>query len=263
MKAQLGGFIKARSRMQERGKRVCRAQVALETADLINVSNDDDKVELVSRALPSHKIVVIPYGVSRARQPLFAQVSSDPPGKPVVAFVGTFDYRKGAQEFPRIVRAVLSAIPEAQFRFLGSKGLFKTEAEIRSCFPKSVQKHLDFILTYVPDELPHHLSSCSVGVFPSYMEGFPFGVLEMMASSLPVIAYNAPGPPMMLPPRCLVERGDWQGLSRKVVSLLSDQKKLTEERVWAKQQAQNFSWKSAAETTASIYIREIKARHLV
>ena len=38
----------------------------------------------------------------------------------------------------------------------------------------------------------------SAGAFPSHCEGFPFGVLEMLAAGLPVVAYRAPGAPMMI-----------------------------------------------------------------
>lgn len=260
VKSQIGGLIRGGTRKRERGERICRAQGTIENADLINVSNDDDKAELMRRGSPTDKIIVVPYGISRSRRLLFDRIPSDLPKQPVVAFVGTFDYRKGAREFPGIVRAVADTVPNVRFRFLGSKGLFRTEADIRSCFPNSVQENLEIILAYAPEELPHHLSACSLGIFPSYMEGFPFGVLEMMASSLPVIAYDAPGAPMMLKPEHLVERGDWQSLSRKVVALLQQGKKLAGERQWAKQESQQFSWEGAAKMTQSVYLREIKAR---
>ena len=253
VKAQLGVLLKGRSRAQARRERVCRAQVTVEQADLVNVSNDDDKVELVRRGVPAEKIVVVPYGISRARRSLFDQVPSAPPPSPIVAFVGTFDYRKGAREFPRIVRSVAAQVPNVRFRLLGTKGLFQTERDIRSLFSRDVESHLEVVMSYPPEQLPHLLASCSVGVFPSYMEGMPFGVLEMLAASVPVIAYDAPGPSMMLRPDSLVPRGDATALAAHVFDLLKDSERLAAERAWAKQQSQQFTWAHAAEETNRLY----------
>ncbi len=254
LKARAGEIVKGSHRQKERQDRICRAQATLEAADLINVSNYDDRNLLVQRGIPAGKIVVLPYGISRSRRPLFDAVSSDPPALPVVAFVGTFDYRKGASEFPDIVQAVAQTIPEVRFKFLGAQGLYQTASGILSCFPRRLHRHLDVTLTYEPEALPNLLASCSLGLFPSYMEGFPFGVLEMQAASLPVIAYDAPGAPMMLPPGHLTARGDWQGLSDKVIRLLQDKSRLAGKRAEAKLRSREFEWKTIAERTQDIYL---------
>ena len=253
IKAKLGVLAYGARRQREREERICRGQATLEAADLVNVSNDDDKAELMRRGIAAEKIIVLPYGISRARRLLFDRVSSAPPPQPVVAFVGTFDCRKGAGEFPQIVHSLRNALPNVRFRLLGTKGMYKTEAEIRSLFPRSAQKNMELRPAYQPEELPSLLSSCSLGIFPSYMEGFPFGVLEMLASSLPVIAYDAPGAPMMLPKEYLVARGDWQGLSARVLTLLQDENRLAAARVWAKQRSQRYSWPEVAAATQSFY----------
>ena len=234
-------------------ERICRAEITVEQADLVNVSNGDDKAELVRRGVEESKIVVIPYGISRARRPLFDAVSSEPPAQPVVAFVGTFDYRKGAREFPQIAQAIVDAVPGVRFRLIGAKGLYKTEAEILAHFPQRLVPKIDLVLKFRPEELPHLLSTCSIGVFPSYIEGFPFGVLEMLAASVPVVAYDAPGAPMMLPPEYLVGRADWASLSSKALCLLEDTSRLAQARIWAKKRSHNFSWKRSAELTQDAY----------
>ena len=253
LKSRVSALLKGRARATARQERIGRAQTTVEQADLVNVSNDDDKAELVRRGVDPAKIVVIPYGISRARRPLFDRVPSETPKQPRVAFVGTFDYRKGAWEFPRIVKVVAHAIPDVRFKMLGTKGFYQTEAEIRALFPQDAQKHLDMVLTYKPEELPELLSQCSLGVFPSYMEGFPFGVIEMLASSLPVVAYDAPGPPMMLSSEFLAARGDWPTLSKKIIGLLQNGEELARARQWAKERSQRFSWQKAAEVTQEAY----------
>jgi glycosyltransferase involved in cell wall biosynthesis len=86
------------------------------------------------------------------------------------------------------------------------------------------------------------------------LEGFGFGVLEMLAASIPVIAYDSPGPPMMLPPQYLVPKGDIKSMSGKVINLLHNRKKLDNARIWAKQQSKQFNWQTIAKITRETYL---------
>lgn len=257
IKSKIGMLVYGKQRNVARQRMIHQAQVTLEAADLVNVSNDDDKSELVRRGMRAGKITVIPYGISRSRRPLFDSVSSLPPMRPIVAFVGTFDYRKGAREFPLIVESIAQQVPDVRFRLLGVKGMLQTEKDVLGFFPKSLVDRLDTVLTYSPDDLPDLLKDCSVGVFPSYLEGFGFGVLEMLAASIPVIAYEAPGPPMMLPYEYLVRRGNWKALSQKVIALLQNRDDLGKARIWAKQRSQDFDWCQIAKVTSETYLEKL------
>jgi glycosyltransferase involved in cell wall biosynthesis len=106
---------------------------------------------------------------------------------------------------------------------------------------------------FAAEALPELLAPCSVGIFPSYVEGFGYGVLEMLAASLPVIAYDVPGPPMMLPPEYLVGRGDVAGLSARVVALLRDPARLADARSWARERSRQFCSQEIAGATSAIY----------
>ena len=253
LRSQVGQLLKGPARRKARQERIRRAQATVAAADLVNVSNHEDKAELVRRGIPADKIAVIPYGISRTRRPLFDRISSAVPPQPVVAFVGTFDYRKGAREFPQIVSQIAAAVPNVCFKLLGTKGMFQTEAEVRARFPQRLQKHLEVTPTYKPEELPQELSDCSVGIFPSYVEGMPFGILEMLAASVPVIAYDSPGSPMMLTPEYLVASGNANAMAVKAIALLNDERRLSEARGWAKQQSQQFSWAEIAQRTNEAY----------
>lgn len=242
---------------RERRSRINRAHRTIQEADLVNVCNEDDKAELIRCGVSSDKIVVIPFGISQSRRPLFDAVSNAVPAKPVIAFVGSFDYRKGAREFPVIVRSIAEAVPEARFRLLGTFGMFQTGVEVLAHFPAVLRQKIEVTPKFDPEALPSLLASCSVGIFPSYIEGFGFGVLEMLAASIPVVAYDAPGPPMMLPSECLVPRGDAKAMATKVVSLLTDAAKLRTARIWAQEQSQRFNWEDSAKRTNSIYLERI------
>ena len=245
-----------------RRERFRRAEVTLRTCDLINVSNDDDKAALVRRGHAPAKIVVLPFGLSGARRAAFERrcdVSIPVDGTRRVAFVGTFDYRKGARDFGRLAEAVCAG-GGGEFRLLGTAGLFQTEAEVLRFFPRALRAKVKVVPRFDPDDLPRLLTDCAVGAFPSYYEGFGFGVLEMLAAAIPVIAYDAPGPPMMLPREWLVPPGDVGAISQKLVTLLRDRDQLAWARVRARECSRPFDWADIARRTLHAYEAAIARR---
>jgi glycosyltransferase involved in cell wall biosynthesis len=247
----------------EAGQARLRTERALETvreADLVNVLNLADRAELISSGIPDEKIVVIPNGISRSRRILFDAVSSAPPVEPVVVFVGTFDNRKGALDFPLIIQEISGAVPNARFLLLGT---FKDQDAVRNHFPRKLRSRIDVLPSFHPNALPELLSAGSVGIFPSYLEGFGLGVLEMLAASIPVIAYNCPGPPEMLSGEYLVAPGDWSAMGAKVVDLLKDRERLITARRWARQRSRQFCWERIAQMTSELYINHWKAKMTV
>lgn len=235
------------------------AYTTLREADFINVANHDDELEVAGLGIPRKRIVVLPYGLSRDRASLFDLVSSSPPSDLKLGFVGTFDNRKGATDFPTIVRNIREVLPHVSFRLLGT---VRSEQAVLACFPRELRSHVEVIPRYNADELPGLLAPCSMGVFPSYVEGFGLGVLEMLAASMPVVAYNSPGPPMMLPPEYLVPCGDVRALSDKVIELLGSPDKLAMARVWAKRRSRDFCWKRIAQQTSDVYTEQWQRRQI-
>lgn len=227
------------------------AQMTLQQADLINVANYDDKTELVRCCIPEEKIVVLPYGISQSRRFLFDAVSSELPEEPKVVFVGSFDDRKGAKDLPVILEDIYNKILGVKFRLLGTGG---RKTDILAKFPKRLRNCIEIIPNFLSDTLPGFLSTCSLGIFPSYAESFGFGILEMIAASIPVIAYNVPGPSMILPSEYLVSRGDAKGMSLKAAMLLKDKVKLKAARIWVKERSREFSWQRVAQETSRIYL---------
>lgn len=226
-------------------------------ADIVIVLNHADKAELVKSGIPSEKLFVIPNGISKTQRSLLSILSSKPPLLPMVAFIGTFDNRKGATDFSKIVENICNHVPGVKFRLLGTAGLYKTKEEVLGNFPSSLRNCLEVIPSFKQEDLPELLAPCSVGIFPSYLEAFGLGVLEMLTASLPVIAYNSPGPPMMLPPEYLVTPGDTNSMSNKVIELLHNKEKLTASRIWARQKSQRFCWQQIAQELNQVYIKHL------
>jgi glycosyltransferase involved in cell wall biosynthesis len=233
--------------------KVRRDDVALREADLVLVLNRQDEAVLRQHGLAPAKIHVFPNGMSEARHAAFEAVSVDPPERPLVAFIGMYGPRKGANEFPALVRAITRTIPEARFRLLGTRGMFQTAAEVHRCFPRALRRYLEVIPVYEPDALPALLAPCAVGIFPSYLEGFPLGVMEMLAAAVPVIAFEAPGAPEMLPPDYLVARGDARAMAERAGALLQDRERLAAARRWARQRVQPLRWRPIALSLKKTY----------
>ena len=96
-----------------------------------------------------------------------------------------------------------------------------------------------------------------MGFFPSYLEGFPFAVLEMLAASLPVVAYDVPGPRMMLDRDDLVAAGDADAMAGRIAALLRDPLALIEAQREARRRAERFRWEDIASSTASVYAERL------
>src|SRR5258708_5167855 len=237
------------------------ADRTLRSSDLINVLNELDRSELERRGLRPEKIVVIPPGLTGRRLRAFS--SNDPsvlPGRPRIAFVGTLDPRQGASDISEIMTRVSGEIADVKIRLMGVRNL--TTNDVMDLFPARLHAHLEIYREFRPEDLPGLLSDCSVGIFPSRIEGFGFGVLEMLAAALPVVAYNAPGAPMMLTSDYLVSPGDAAGMARKVVDLLSSPQRLIAARHWAKRRSTDFRWERSAQTTSDMYISRLNQLRL-
>jgi glycosyltransferase involved in cell wall biosynthesis len=242
-KSRIGHLLLGWRRRRRLRDMVRRGDVAIAAADLTIVSTERDAALLAAHGHRRDKIAVVPLGITTARRPLFDAVSAEPPaGPPTIGFVGTFDPRKGMCDFPKLVARILGSIPEARFRLLGTAGMVPDAAEVLAHFPRRHRPRIEVVPRYEPDRLPAILADCSVGVFPSLVEGFGFGVLEMMAAAVPVIAYDVAGPSAMLPPEGLVPVRDVDGMAKRVVGLLSDRDGLAAARRAARLRSFDFVW---------------------
>jgi glycosyltransferase involved in cell wall biosynthesis len=229
---------------------VRQASRTMAQADLVNVNNDHDRIELGRRGFDLGKVTVVPLGLARARFESLAPGATAVVTPPRLVHVGAFEVRKGVFDLPRLLRIVDRALPGVRLRMLGTG----VDAEfVRSRFPADLAQRVEVVPSFEPEALPALLHECSVGVFPSYVEGFGFGVLEMLAASLPVFAYDAPGPPMMLAREHLVPRGDVGELAARLVALLGRPQAYEDARIWARRRAGEFTWEAAAKTTSAVY----------
>jgi len=226
-------------------------------ADLINVSNSDDLATVAGPMGFAGKVVLFPFGLSDARRESFlatrASVAERLAAR-TVAFIGAWNSRKGAKDWPRIAELVLRAMPQVRFRFLGTG--FDRDYVLRD-FPEAVRPAIEVVPRYRSEELPALLETATVGAFPGYLEGFGFSVLEKLAAGLPTVGYDAPGPRDMLRRLRLptaVPTGDVPGFAGRIVELLSlAAERYAEHSTDSTQAAAQFSWPEIAHATASTY----------
>ncbi|MGK7924887.1 MAG: glycosyltransferase family 4 protein [Spirulina sp.] len=228
-----------------------------ETCDLINLPNADEKQYLERERGLGQKCVVFPFGLSQSRQEILRQTFDARTShfiSPQVVFIGTWCPRKGAKDWRRIIQNVRNTIPNVRFLFLGTRVRGK---KILEDLQLSQEDGIEIVPSYQSEDLPQLLKNATIGAFPSYIEGFGFAVLEKLASGLPTLAYDVPGPREMLchfPTSLMVKAGDVDAFSRKLIELLrlspSHRDRLARECV---EVAKRFSWSKIARDTLDAY----------
>ena len=223
--------------------------------DLLNVPNEEERRELDTDPQVLAPIIVEPYGLTREFRSALAATAAAAAtrlAEQTICFIGMWTPRKGSLDWPRIMELIRRRQPTAKFVFLGT--MFEDMVVRADVGPeKEVVCHRNF----TEDELPSLLSRCTVGLFPSYIEGFGLAVLEQLAAGLPVIAYDVPGPHHILQPiraSLLVPAGDIAALSARAADILEldteSYKKLSKDCVTL---GQSYCWEEIAKQTITQY----------
>lgn len=229
-------------------------------ADRVNVSNHDDAALLARDGVPADRIITLPYGLSMAEFDELAKVSLRGGVQQRVAFLGTFDWRKGAAHMPAIFEAIARKCPEVTFLMLGTKSIFHTADAVLSEFPDWLRGKIDVRPRFQRQDLATLLDSVAVGIFPSYLEGCPFAVLEQMAAGIPTVAYRSPGAPMLLPPDLLVPPGDIKVMAERATEMLLDATRRKQLSARVRSLARQFTWGHVAQKTSEAYLAAVRGR---
>jgi len=238
---------------------------SLQTCDLINLPNNDEFFYIQEHWGLGDKCAVFPFGLSQKRQQAFAKSAGSPSTrltKKQVVFIGYWTQRKGSRDWRKILTSTKAKVPQVRFLLLGT-GLSVTEVLQDLHLPAS--DWLEIIPQYDSEELPKIISEATVAAFPSYMEGFGFGVLEKIASGLPTVAYDIPGPREMLRPldtSLMVPVGQIEAFTQKLIELLQlDEANYTKLSQRCMEVAQTFSWSRIAKEHLEIYSEFIEKKN--
>jgi glycosyltransferase involved in cell wall biosynthesis len=240
-----------------RSRALRSAARAIDYADLLNLPNEDELKSLRDDLHSRKAAIVQPYGLTAKHRAQLAQAALSPEARlasPKICFLGMWSLRKGARDLGEIIRQVRSAASQATFRFLGT---FTENDKVLHDLGISRSEWCEIIREYDPVDLPGLLSDCTAGLFPSYVEGFGLGLLEQLASGIPTVAYDTPGPRQILTSAAdsfLVPAGDSAGMAERILKVLNSS--LPEYIALQKKSsaiAQQYSWSEIAVRTIDEY----------
>ena len=238
-----------------------RARAASEASvrhcELLNLPNSGELVCVRDEMGLTTPALVQPYGLAPTRQQaLFGAAASAEvrQRKKKVVFIGMWSARKGAKDWGPIIRQIRARVTGACFLFLGT--MIDT-TKIWDDLEFGPADFVQVIPQFSPDELPQLLSDCSVGAFPSYVEGFGLAVVEQLAAGLPTVARDTPGPRDILREdlsELLVARDDTSRFSEAISEILErDSGRYQELSERSAKTALRFSWPAIARETAAEY----------
>lgn len=227
-------------------------------ASLINVPNETEASCLRGKLGPSAPLLVQPYGLSGEIARALRDAAAPPATRHAsrkVCFVGMWSPRKGARDWPLIIRRVLERVPDAQFSFLGT---MVDPAVVRAELgTESAGAGIEVVAAYQPEELPRLLADCTVGAFPSYIEGFGLAVIEQLAAAIPTVAYDTAGPRDILGgsfPEMLTPAGDIDAFAAALTRiLLLNPTHYAEISARSLAAAAPFTWAPIADATLTAY----------
>jgi glycosyltransferase involved in cell wall biosynthesis len=234
------------------------AEQSVRHADLLNLANEDELASLRNEVRSTKPALVLPYGLTPPRRQALRDAAFPAEArlaKKRICFIGMWSIRKGAKDWADIIRLVRAKVPGATFLFLGT---LTDDAKVWEQLDLTdARDFVKLVSEYEPEALPNLLRDSTVGVFPSYVEGFGLGVLEQLAAGIPVVAYDVPGPRQILrsiASTALAPVGETTALAARAISLLqADLPSYTRLREECLAVSQRYSWPEIADETIHAY----------
>ncbi len=243
----LGRILRGAGRILQGG--IPLVERGFDVADQIHLNNTDEFEFIRSNPKWSAKAALVTSGISEAERFRLAsgcKVEIRLLNREVVS-IGHWSYRKGKQELPKIVRAIRLRQPLVRFHLLGTG---ESENNVRACFAEADRDSIRVTPEFDPQNLSALLANARLGLFVSYIEGFPFGCIEMLAAGLPVVAWDVPGPREMLKRmrlNVLTPCGSIEETAQRILQLFNlSREEFSRESLIAAQIAEFFSWSNSA-----------------
>ena len=167
--------------------------------------------------VPEHKIAVIPNGLDFAPY----QAPSRRPRLRKVTMVANLRPEKGHDVLIDAAVEVLRRFPDAQFELVGGG------TELQALLARAESRGVLHAFTFLGhrDDVPERLADADIFVLPSRSEAFPNGVLEAMATGLPIVASAVGGIVELIhdgTTGLLVPAGDAAALADRICRLMND-----------------------------------------
>ncbi|MDG1332098.1 MAG: glycosyltransferase [Crocinitomicaceae bacterium] len=195
-------------------------------ASKIIVVSEDMKSQLLSLGCPSEKIEKITYGIDTD---VFSPPKDEVKREHFIA-CGRFVPKKSPLSTIQAFAKVVESHPEAKLTFIGDGELL--DAAIQLSIELNLENNIDFkgVLTQseVVSEFQKHaiFVQHSVKTDQNDSEGTPLSILEAASTGLAIVSTNHAGIPDVIEYNksgFLVDEGDVEGMSERMIQLLNDE----------------------------------------
>jgi glycosyltransferase involved in cell wall biosynthesis len=185
----------------------------------------DVQNRLLSSHIEANKISIIPNGIEwntfadKANASIKSSGNADEPL--VVGFAGRLSREKGIDLFITAAHEIARVLPNVQFVIAGDGA--EREASIEAIEENNLSGKVKLLGRV--DDMPSFYASIDVLLSPSRTEGSPMGLMEAMASGIPVVATNVGDVSTLVEDGVtgmLVRSTDAAAMQQAVIKLLSD-----------------------------------------
>ncbi len=234
-------------------------EFSINSSDFVTVVSGSLKKQTLSHFDIKTKIDVIHNFINLkrfSRNPnLEAKAAFAPAGEKVVMHVSNFRKVKRVEDVVKAFSLVRRAMPSKLLMVGDGPERIKLEG---MCRDLGICGDIHFLGRQ--DAVEDLLSLADVFLLPSAMESFGLAALEAMACGVPVVSTNAGGLPEVNiegETGYLCGVGDWKSMGNRVIDILSDEDKLSDMRVNARQKAMEFSRGQIVPKYEEIYKRSV------
>jgi glycosyltransferase involved in cell wall biosynthesis len=252
-----------RQRRTDRDLALCSRSYV--TADLTICLNADERAELhaMREGRPVWQTVIGVHQDHLERLQLAALPSATRLKHRWVTFVGYWSARKGARDWPAILRETWRNAPDVRFRFLGT-GLSDRQLHAALGLETAELERIENQRRFSPDELPDLIADCAAAVLPSYVEAYGIATVEAAAAGVPTVVYDTVGTRVFsqqVDPTLVVPAGDVCAVAQRLVALLDEEPtRYAELALRCTELAMTHSWNVLAPLTRDAYARALTVR---
>jgi glycosyltransferase involved in cell wall biosynthesis len=194
----------------------------LHRADVVIALSNSWKVFLLKEVRPDINVQVVPNTID----PAFASIVNNKISgrEKTVLFVGGLSQKKGLFDILKAVPLVTAHDKDVQFLFAGSP---ETECDgdaiNQICKAQKLEKTVKFLGVVTGQKKIDLFQRAMVFVLPSYVDNFPYSLLEAMSSGLPVVTTPVGAIPEVVEDGrngFLIKAGDYKMLADRIIKLL-------------------------------------------
>ena len=219
------------------------------SADAVVVLNTQVSDYLIKIGFGKKKVFLNPCGVDLA---FFDSIKAQKRENQAV-FLARLMPSKGINDFAKIWKYVIRAIPSAKLKVIGG-GSEEVINDLKAQFKSfKVEKNIELLGFLDNEEAFKTVKESQLFLFPSYEEGFGMAIAEAFACGLPAVAWNLPVYKEVFPKGIYVaDVGDCEQFAQLVIDLLKNEKKRSLASTEARATAEKYGWDGIAQREISI-----------